>query len=352
MPLKPEINDIKYDEINFIDFGNIKINSIENSEVMFWSNHTIPIIDYQKKSVCTGPTWSHNIRHLGDVIMTAINDLIVETFGTKNNFLGAMGQGMIEFLIFLVSFIGSQSNKDFQKLMFLNYIIDDIYDSNILNNIIKYLDDNKDLIFLQTGKLEKHGVQLGKCGNLSAGIKINRENNVIKLNVNKPLILYEGRMDKFFKNNKEYDFNTINCIVELSRYKELYYLITQNVKDEFVKKILINNIYDFSFTSEEIYNQYLEFLDNSKMPSRSSKRLKSFDIFLKDGWKIPNDISKWNYLSDYIFPDIINSNLYCLDENNQKHYFHSQLSFNHQEEVVRFKNIEKEEKDFELLRWE
>lgn len=333
-PLKPKIIANKENNnhsLESIDFGNIHVKKATVKKVVFESNHKLPIVDYREKTACRGPTCSHNIRHLVDVIITAARDLIADNFGNHSNFLSSLISDTIKFLSFtsldIINAIDNSIISD-QLLPVIKNSINYLESNGALSKIVKYVNDNLgQILFTLLGKVEKHGIQLGKCGNLISGIKINQSDNRVLVDNDKPFIVYKGKVEKLFDCKDNYNFNTIHCIYEMNSYKEIYKIINSdfNLPND-IKEILNFNIMNTTNPSNKVLEDYNNYLVNRFVPKRYTIKLKSFDQFINDGWKLPSNIEAWDTLFKYVVPSIFSDSLYTINDN-QKTTFYSNYDF-------------------------
>ncbi len=309
--LRPIIKNIKNAKIKNINFGNIKAKIIDEYDAEIYANHMLPIIDYTTKWECSGPKCSHNIRNLLDVVMTSLVDLVKFTFGSSESYVSQI----IEIVVYgLLLDLLSNLFKDNKISNNLYILICDLINyaagSGFFHRALKYINDNlADILFNFTGRVVKHGIQLGKCGHLMSGVKIDRNENISKISSESPLILFNINAHSIFKNRKNFDLNSLECIIELSNYQKLYnYLEVQDFNNE-IKNILLFNIKNLTSSSEDVYNSYLKYIDNNIEPTRYNTKLESFKKFEKNGWIIPSDINQWNILNDYIIPSYLSENI-------------------------------------------
>ncbi len=318
--LKPcnvsEINSLQY-----TNFGNFKVKYSIEKTLSFKSNNVIPIVDYESKYVCGGPLCSHNLRSLVDVIVTATETIAIANFGTIS-FSSFFEQTIIR--VFLDSFIDKGLGRLFGAIM---------YASNRsglwVNDITKYIVKNsKEILLNFFGKVEKHGLQLGKCGNLVSGIKIKSDDNIVRITNDEPLLIFAGAAKKIFNEDfTKYNFNSIHCIRELSNYKKLYYFLKKNISNDNIFSIFESNIFNLSVPSKEIYAMYLDYINNDNKPSIFTEKLDSFKLFAEEGWKVPKNIDTWSFLNDFIVPNILNKNYFVRNENNEKIYLYKENNF-------------------------
>lgn len=329
--LKSQIINSNDFKIDYVDFGPIKVKKINTSSISFKSDHLLPIVDYREKKECSGPTCSHNIRNLVDVVKTAFKDFFINNFESIEKFLsGFISDIEKSFVYSLIDSFKKDSETLIDKnlVSIVNKIIDFINSKQVISKMIKYINENIDEItFSLFGKLEKHGIQLGKCGNLVSGVKIESKDNVIKTDIDKPLILYSGSIYSIFNIWKqEYNYNSLYCIVELSNYKKLFnYLEKQNIPDN-IKEIFKYNIMNQTQPSRDIFNEYLSYKDNKKIPNKYTNVLNSFRTFKNKRWKIPENISDWDVLYEYVIPSILSDGLY-IEDNNVKQFIHKNYDF-------------------------
>ena len=322
--LKPLLKseNLKSETINEVSFGNFKIKYITPNKLIFKSNNLVPISDMKYKEKCEGPTCSHNLRHLIDVVLTSVKDLIFANFG-KADVTKVFTTWLISF--FIENFIDKDLGRTVAWFFRLNY-----GHGSWLNDISWYINKNIPRIMLQHfGKVEKHGIQLGKHGTLVSGVTINSEDNLVEVmnSSEEPLIIFEGNDKKIFNESfTEYDYNTIHCIKEMSNYKKLYVFLNKQNIDKTVLEKLLNNIKNVSIPSNEIYKMYLNYIQNNIMPIEYNVSPKSFQNFINDGWKIPKDVYTWDLLDSYIIPTILNNNIFIKD-NNRKIYLYKNNEF-------------------------
>ncbi len=329
--LKPVIKELEVNDnlkITYLDFGKIKAKMIFPKSIIFQANHILPIVDYRTDTKCTGPKCSHNIRHLGDVIITAIKDLVGWAFGSSHSYLSDIVSISISAVLFKylenLSNSGSISQEVYEHLKLL---ISYVTGSRFLQRASNFINENlSDVLFEYTGRVEKHGIQLGKCGHLVSGIKINRNENNIKTTTDKPFILFEIKTDSIFSRKNQFDLNSIQCIVEMANYKKLYeYLETKDI-DPKVRNILYSNIINTSTSSQDIYDTYIKYTNNITYPTEYKNRLNYFNEFLSLGWKLPKDIMLWDVPYEYILPSYL-SETFSEYSNNKNEIFYSNFNF-------------------------
>lgn len=320
-------------EINYVDFGNIKAKIVNLDKLNFKSNNLIPISYFKEDKNCSGPSCSHNIRHLVDVIITSVKDVVLNNYGDMNSFFGFLLTTIINIILKLI-IKTNNSQIQFHNSKLIYKLIKKIWNlflwNDIINDITKYLNSNfKNIIFNFFGKVEKHGIQLGKCGNLISGINIKSDENVATIYLNnKPLILYSGNMKSLFNSENTYDYNTLSCIVELANYKKLYLYIKDNNKiPDSIKEILLFNIEKTSVPSKNIFESLINYQKHGIIPKKFTLALKSFQKFKKSGWKIPKKIDYWDVLFENIVPSYLSKTLYTLNQNNEKNIFYSNFEF-------------------------
>ncbi len=317
-------------EIKNVSFGNIEAKVCWPNSVEFHSNNVLPITDYRVDTRCGKATCSHNLRHLGDVIITSIKDLMEDNFYDTNSFLGKMSIGIIEpFLCIFALILATRNEFIGEHLSLIILVWNILCQKNIINKLARFLNSNKEDVMLElTGKVEKHGIQLGKCGHLVSGVKIRSEDNVISLHDNNPYIVYSEKRfvninKKIFSNDKGYNFNTLHCIVELDNYSKLNTFLQSSTIPEMVKSKLVNNINKLSLPSSEIFQQYSDYVNKGNYPKEYNIKLKSFRKFASEGWIVPNDISYWSLLAENILPSIFSEKIIKLDKGNRKTIFNN-----------------------------
>lgn len=303
MKLKPIITNKNINtNIKYVDFGSIKIKKLDMDIIQIESNNLLPIVDYISSESCGGATCSHNNRTLVDVILTALGDFVLDV-------LGNIDYGKLFSSVFIKILYGISNNFNYsgydEQVKYYEKL------TPVINNIANYVRNNaKRVLFKYFGKVEKTGLQLGKCGHLISGIRIRREDNKIIYNnfSSKSLTLFSSERNIFIDKNKIL-YDRIHSVQELNNYKKLFnYFKKQNINNE-ILEILINNITNLSLPSKEIYNQFINYIEKSKKPKRYIKKLSYFETLLNDGIIIPSNILEWDELDEKVAPQLLKGKL-------------------------------------------
>lgn len=340
-------NDIS--KMEYIDFGNVKCIANYENKVKIKSNNFSPIVDYVEETHCLGATCSHNLRNLVDVIKSSFNDLVAKHFLNYKSFLWKSFIATIYPLVATIAYSVSYHNSAIGNVLKIIDVFTKILaKNNFFHRVLDFINNNKKEILINyTGELEKHGIQLGKCGNLVSGIEIKSSENIVTLETEEPYILYNelsqnNLYDKLVTEGN-YNMNTLHCIVEMSNYQKLYdYILTSKLPSS-VKWILYCNIKNTTLSSKEIYKQYVEYTENKTKPKMYKRKLDTFKTFISEGWKLPFSIKHWGLLANNIIPSYLSQEIFILNENSR-----DVLIDNFNIKPIA-KNIEDEDKDYRIL---
>ncbi len=349
-----------------INFGVTKVIYYNSNSLLFKSNNFLPIIDYIHQTHCLGWRCSHNLRSLVDVIITSVRNLLADNFGNFNNLFSLIANTLFELLTSLIFKL--INIFDVNKTIFPNTVLSKLFNSffyksfnnNAIHTILQYLNDNlPDILFTFLGKVEKHGIQFGKCGDLWSGVKISSNQNIVNYNNPTKIVLYSKNNignHLFNKSYDGYDLNTIQCIVELRNYKDLYNYINNDkinrlMLDNSIKNNLNQNIKNHSLSSKQIYEQLIVYLNKGIIPKVENKELNSFKKFKSNGWIIPkiNQIQNWDLLCEYVLPNYFSHDLSVQDNYQNTLKFFSNFSFL-KNKVNNIKNVVFDNEYLELIR--
>lgn len=330
----------EFEKNHFASFGNINVlynDSIKR--LSFKTNLSETLSEYSYKESCTGPTCSHNIRHLGDVIWQPIKELLAKLLGTP--------LGQVILTLVGTAILNKTTDFEIYKIfLFLNRQMSEDKFGGALTKFTNYITRNRDDCLLRYfGKADRHGIQLGKCGNIYSGINIAQADNIREVNNDKPISIYSGELDKFFNDEKtDYDYVVLHCVSELSKYKEIYnYLLTLDIPKN-VFNIFKTNITNQSKTTDEIYDDLDNYLSHNIIPSSSSIKNDLFKNFEDKGWRVPKLIQSWDLLEKQVLPSLLNDKIGFESENEDnvitdKHYFFDHGKFSNEGQRIRNDNI-------------